>query len=178
MATACSATSGCNKPGVLRGALPQPSCDSFMSARPRADLLRVALDSELTNTAAREQAVVHGVDVELYSTVAGADPPGQVRVPAWSDLPVGVGVSRSAVRRDPRRALPGGLALDPVPLPQGTRLPCDTHRLAGPGTARHGTARHGTRTPHPRLPVGQRPALIGDAGALPPSAHPIWSCPA
>ncbi|MFJ2814583.1 hypothetical protein [Streptomyces sp. NPDC087294] len=79
---------------MLRGGLPQPSCDSFMSARPRAGLLRVALDSELTNTAAREQAVVHGVDVELYSTVAGADPPGQVRVPAWSDLPVGVGVSR------------------------------------------------------------------------------------
>ncbi|WP_267826842.1 Gfo/Idh/MocA family oxidoreductase, partial [Streptomyces sp. H27-G5] len=123
---------------LLRGALPQAAYDGYMGTTPDAHALRVASDPELTSTAAHERAVADGVDIELYSTIVGPDPSGQVAVPAWFDLPTAAGESRQRhvdVLAGPVRF---GLDLDPVTLPRGTRLPRNTHRLTaeGPGLRR------------------------------------------
>lgn len=123
---------------LVRGALPAATYDSYMGTSPEACALRVATDPELTSTAAHEQAVADAVDVELYSTIVGPDPSGQVAEPAWFDLPDTAGESRQ--RRVEVLAGPVRFALDldPVTLPRGTRLPRNTHRLAveGPGLRR------------------------------------------
>ncbi|MDJ0385373.1 Gfo/Idh/MocA family oxidoreductase [Streptomyces sp. G-G2] len=123
---------------LVRGALPAESYDRYMGTTPQAGALRVAADPELTSTAAHERAVADGVDIELYSTIVGPDPSGQVSVPAWFDLPPAAGESRQRhvdVLAGPVRF---GLDLDPVTLPLGTRLPRNTHRLTaeGPGVRR------------------------------------------
>ncbi|MFD7028558.1 Gfo/Idh/MocA family oxidoreductase [Streptomyces sp. NPDC059917] len=123
---------------LVRGALAPETYDRYMGTEPRACVLQVALDPELTSTAAHERAEADGVDIELYSTIVGPDPSGQVDVPAWFDLPVGAEESRQRhveVLAGPVRF---GLDLDPVTLPRGTRLPRNTHRLTaqGPGLRR------------------------------------------
>ncbi|NEB03373.1 Gfo/Idh/MocA family oxidoreductase [Streptomyces sp. SID13726] len=118
---------------LVRGALPTGTYDRYMGTGPGEYGVRVATDPELTSTAAHEHAVADGVDIELYSTVVGPDPSGQVPVPSWFDLPVAEGESRQRhveVLAGPVRF---ALDLDPVTLPRGTRLPRNTHRLAVQG---------------------------------------------
>jgi hypothetical protein len=118
---------------LVRGVLPSGTYDRYMCTGPEEWGLRVATDPELTSTAAHEQAVADGVDIELYSTIVGSDPSGQVAVPTWFGLPAAAGESRQRhveVLAGPVRF---GLDLDPVTLPGGTRLPRNTHRLVVEG---------------------------------------------
>ncbi|MET8945726.1 Gfo/Idh/MocA family oxidoreductase [Streptomyces sp. NPDC004542] len=96
-------------------------------------------------TAARERATVaDGVALELYSSVVG-DPPGDADVPDWTR---GFGHSTGGRRR--LAQIQAGPALftaemDPVALPDGDRLPGNTHRL----------------TAH--LPTGRQETLVNDS---------------
>lgn len=95
-------------------------------------------DPELTSTAAHEIAAVDGVAVELYSTIVGPQATGQVPVPPWFDRSHSAGESRHRYVEVITGPVRFGLDLDPVTLPNGTRLPLNTHRLVieGPSLRR------------------------------------------
>ncbi|MFF7889654.1 Gfo/Idh/MocA family oxidoreductase [Streptomyces sp. NPDC007896] len=96
-------------------------------------------------TAARERATVaDGVEVELYSSVVG-DPPGETDAPDWA---VGFGHSTGGRRRLAQLQVGGALftaEMDPVALPDGDRLPANTHRLTA------------------QLPTGRQEILVNDS---------------
>ncbi|GAB2595848.1 hypothetical protein GCM10027168_30670 [Streptomyces capparidis] len=123
---------------LVRGVLPADAYDAYLRAEPGDGGLRVALDPELTSTAAHETGTAGGAAVELYSTVVGPDPSGQVPVPSWFDRPRAHRESRQRRLEVTAGPVVLGLDLDPVTLPNGTRLPRNTHRLAveGPGLRR------------------------------------------
>jgi len=123
---------------LLRGALTPETYDHYMGTGPREWALSVATDPELISTAAHERVAVDGVEVELYSTIVGPDPTGQVPVPDWFHLPVTAGESRQRHVEVVAGPVRFGLDLDPVTLPRGTRLPRNTHRITaeGPGLRR------------------------------------------
>ncbi|KUN91444.1 ABC transporter ATP-binding protein [Streptomyces caeruleatus] len=118
---------------LLREALPQESFDAYLAASPEPDHLRVASDPELVSAAAHEVAEAGGVAVELYSTVVGPAARGQVPMPGWFDLPVTADESRQRYVEVDAGLIRFGLTLDPVTLPQGTRLPRNTHWLTATG---------------------------------------------
>ncbi|GDY49823.1 hypothetical protein SVIO_004460 [Streptomyces violaceusniger] len=93
----------------------------------------MAADPELVSAAAHEVTAVRGVEIELYSTVVGSEARGQVPVPGWFDLPDAAGESRQRYVEVEAGPVRFGLALDPVTLPRGTRLPRNTHRLTATG---------------------------------------------
>ncbi|MFS4108437.1 Gfo/Idh/MocA family oxidoreductase [Streptomyces sp. PD-S100-1] len=80
-------------------------------------------------TAAHERAVpADGVELELYSSVVG-DPPGDIAAPDWT-RPFGhsTGGRRRLAQIQAGNAL-FTAEMDPVALPNGGRLPANTHRL-------------------------------------------------
>ncbi|GAA2346197.1 Gfo/Idh/MocA family oxidoreductase [Streptomyces violaceusniger] len=118
---------------LLRGVLPPEYYRAYLSAAPEPGRLRVAADPELVSAAAHEVTAVRGVEIELYSTVVGSEARGQVPVPGWFDLPDAAGESRQRYVEVEAGPVRFGLALDPVTLPRGTRLPRNTHRLTATG---------------------------------------------
>ncbi|GAQ51933.1 oxidoreductase family, NAD-binding Rossmann [Streptomyces acidiscabies] len=118
---------------LLRGALPPETYDHYMATAPGEVTLHVATDPELTSTAAHERVSADGVEVDLYSTIVGPDPSGQVGVPDWFDGAVTAGESRQRRVEVVAGPVTLRLDLDPVTLPRGTRLPRNTHRLAVAG---------------------------------------------
>ncbi|MGW5328343.1 Gfo/Idh/MocA family oxidoreductase [Streptomyces sp. NPDC004014] len=96
-------------------------------------------------TTAREHAVLaDGVELELYSSVVG-DPPGDTGAPGWTrPFRHSTGGRRRLAQIQTGPAL-FTAEMDPVALPDGGRLPANTHRLTA------------------QLPTGCQEVLVNDS---------------
>ncbi|MGI5335965.1 Gfo/Idh/MocA family oxidoreductase [Streptomyces sp. CA-181903] len=168
---------------VLGGLLPAPAFHRHLSAGPAPHTVRIARDPRLASTAAHETTTLStadgpAVEIELYSTIVGPDAPHAAPAPAWARRTGPASDSRLRLARVEAGPFLLTLELDPVFLPNGTRLPRNTHRLTLDGPAGHrewlvpdspmdNALRHAIAT---LLGPGPRPALdlrpLGRIGRL------------
>ncbi|WP_240152037.1 Gfo/Idh/MocA family oxidoreductase [Streptomyces mobaraensis] len=168
---------------VLGSLLPAPAFDRYLRDAPAPHAVRIARDPRLASTAAHETTTLRtadgsAVEIELYSTITGPDAPHTAPAPAWARRTGPATDSRLRLARVEAGPVVLTLELDPVFLPNGTRLPRNTHRLTldGPGGHREwlvpdspmdNALRHAVATllgPGPRPPLDLRP--LGRIGRL------------
>ncbi|WP_275460841.1 ABC transporter ATP-binding protein [Streptomyces noursei] len=159
---------------VLGGFLPARAFHHYLLAGPEPQAVRIARDPHLVSTAAHDTTTLSAgagpareVEVELYSTIVGPDAPHAAPAPTWARRTAPAADSRLRLARIEAGPVLLTLELDPVFLPNGTRLPRNTHRLTMDGPHGHrewlipdspmdNALRHGIAA---LLGPGPRPAL-------------------
>ncbi|MFF0834965.1 MULTISPECIES: Gfo/Idh/MocA family oxidoreductase [unclassified Streptomyces] len=111
---------------------------------PVQDLHGVVHDDYFVTTARERAVLADGVELELYSSVVG-DPPGDTGAPDWTrPFRHSTGGRRRLAQIQTGPAL-FTAEMDPVALPDGGRLPANTHRLTA------------------QLPTGCQEVLVNDS---------------
>ncbi|MFJ1748199.1 Gfo/Idh/MocA family oxidoreductase [Streptomyces sp. NPDC088116] len=118
---------------LVSGVLPAETYDRYLLTDPSRHDVRVAVDPELTSTAAHETTTLDDLTVELYSTIVGPDAHPLVPAPKWMPPPHEGAESRQRLVEITAGPVRFTLELDPVTLPGGTALQRNTHRLAVEG---------------------------------------------
>lgn len=118
---------------LVSGVLPTGTYDRYLLTDPSKHDVRVAVDRELTSTAAHETTTVDDLTIELYSTIVGPDAHPLVPSPKWMAPPHGGTESRQRLVEITAGPVRFTLELDPVTLPGGTALERNTHRLSVEG---------------------------------------------